>query len=349
MYQLEKMGKLSDWRTQIMLKAAVIGLGRLGRWHVINLQNIQEIKVVSVCDNTLEIAQSVANKLNIPHFTNNVDDIMENEAIQAVVIVTSTSTHYDIISKAIAAKKAIFVEKPLTIDMEESLSIQQQIKQSNGFCQVGFMRRFDHDYVEAKKIIEAGGIGTPLYFKGISRDPVAPEGSFISRSGGLFIDMCIHDYDLARFLMGDEVKAVSSFGSNIKYPDLAQYGDVDQGLTYLQFANGAAGDIEGSRCAHYGYDIRTEVIGSEGTLLIGSNRKSNVNILTKQGNTHEIIPAFPQRFESAYINELSAFSNAVINEKPSPVTVDDSLKALKISYAATASFKLQGKTHTVEL
>ncbi|MFJ7406972.1 MULTISPECIES: Gfo/Idh/MocA family oxidoreductase [unclassified Lysinibacillus] len=332
-----------------MLKTAVIGLGRLGRWHAINMLNIREIEIVSVCDHTLEVAQSVASELNIPHFTDNVDVIMANDAIQAVVIVTSTSTHYDIILKAISAKKAIFVEKPLTIDMDESISIQQQVKQTNAFCQVGFMRRFDSDYVEAKKIIDAGGIGIPLYFKGISRDPIAPEGSFISRSGGLFIDMCIHDYDLARFLMGDEVKAVSAFGSNIKYPELAQYGDVDQGLTYLQFANGAAGDIEGSRCAYYGYDIRTEVIGSEGTLLIGSSRKNNVNILTKQGNTHEIIPAFPQRFEAAYVNELSAFAHAVINRKPSPVTVDDSLKALKIAYAATASFNAQGKTHTVEL
>lgn len=332
-----------------MLKVAVIGLGRLGRWHAINLRNIREIKVMSVCDHSLEVAQSVANELNIPHFTNNVDDIMANESIEGVVIVTSTSTHYDIISKAVSANKAIFVEKPLTIDMEESLAIQQQIKQTNTFCQVGFMRRFDSDYVEAKKIIAAGGIGKPLYFKGISRDPVAPEGSFISRSGGLFIDMCIHDYDLARFLMDDEVKAVSSFGSNIKYPELAQYGDVDQGLTYLQFVNGATGDIEGSRCAYYGYDIRTEIIGSEGTLLIGSSRKNNVNLLTKQGYSHAIIPMFPQRFESAYVNELSAFAHAVMEGKPSPVTVDDSLQALKIAYAATASFKAQGKIHTVKL
>ena len=332
-----------------MLKAAVIGLGRLGRWHAFNLRNIRDIEVVSVCDNTLKVAQSVANELKIPHFTNNVDEIMANEAIKAVVIVTSTNTHYEIISKAIAAKKAIFVEKPLTIDMDESLSIQQQVKQANAFCQIGFMRRFDQDYVEAKKIIDAGSIGTPLYFKGISRDPVAPESSFISRSGGLFIDMCIHDYDLARFLMGDEVKSVASFGSNIKYPELAQYGDVDQGLTYLQFENGAAGDIEGSRCAYYGYDIRTEIIVSEGTILIGSSRKENVKVLTKQGNTHAIIPAFPQRFETAYVNELSAFTQAVIDGKPSPVTVDDSLKALKIAYAATASFKAQGKTHNVEL
>lgn len=332
-----------------MLKVAVIGLGRLGRWHAINLRNIREIDVVAVCDHTLEVAQSVANELSIPHFTNNVDDILATDSIQAVVIVTSTNTHYDIILKAITAKKAIFVEKPLTIDMDESLAIQQQVKQTNAFCQVGFMRRFDQDYMAAKEMIEAGRIGKPLYFKGISRDPVAPEGSFISRSGGLFIDMCIHDYDLARFLMGDEVKAVSSFGSNIKYPELAQYGDVDQGLTYLQFAGGAAGDIEGSRCAYYGYDIRTEIIGSEGTLLIGSSRKNNVNLLTKQGYSHAIIPAFPQRFESAYINELSAFAQAVMEGKPSPVTVDDSLKALKIAYAATASFQAQGTTHIVEL
>ncbi|MGY4794673.1 Gfo/Idh/MocA family oxidoreductase [Lysinibacillus sp. FSL K6-0057] len=331
-----------------MLNVAVIGLGRLGRWHVMNLQKIKYINIISVCDYSLEVAQAVATESGIPLFTNNVDEIMNNEQVQAVVIVTPTSTHYEIILKAIAAKKAIFVEKPLTIDMEESLLIQQEIDKSGVFCQVGFMRRFDQDYVEAKRMIEEGAIGKPLYFKGISRDPVAPDLSFIPGSGGLYIDLCIHDYDLARFLMGAEVQAVSAFGCNIKYPEFAQYDDVDQGFTHLQFANGAAGDIEGSRCAYYGYDIRTEIIGSEGTLLIGSTKKSNVNILTPKGNLHEIIPAFPQRFESAYVNELSAFAEAVMNGALSPVTVEDSIKALQIAYTATASFKDQGKIITIE-
>lgn len=331
-----------------MLNVAVIGLGRLGRWHTFNLQKIKNVNLVAVCDYSIEVAQRVATEAGVPHFTNDVDEIMHNEQVQAVVIVTSTSTHYEIILKAIAAKKAIFVEKPLTINMEESLLIQQEIEKTNIFCQVGFMRRFDDDYVEAKRMIEAGAIGKPLYFKGISRDPVAPDISFIPRSGGLFIDLCIHDYDLARFLMGTEVKAISAFGCTIKYPELAQYDDVDQGFTHLQLVNGAAGDIEGSRCAYYGYDIRTEIIGSEGTPLIGSTKKSNVHILTPQGNLHEIIPAFPQRFESAYVNELSAFAEAVLNEAPSPATVKDSIKALQIAYAATASYKEQGKIMTIE-
>nr|WP_106780774.1 Gfo/Idh/MocA family oxidoreductase [Lysinibacillus timonensis] len=325
------------------MKTAVIGLGRLGMIHVQNLLNIRNIEVAAVCDSALERAEKIATQYQIPFYTDDFNTILENDEIEAVVIVTSTNSHYEIITKAIEANKAIFVEKPLTIDLETSKKILAHAKEKNAFVQVGFMRRFDVDYATAKKCIEAGEIGKPLYFKGISRDPDAPPTSFLSRSGGIFIDFSIHDYDLARFLMDDEITSVASFGRNIKYPDLASIGDIDTGISYIEFAKGGCGDIESSRCALYGYDIRTEIIGSEGTLLIGSTKKNNIQILNSTGCTNKIIPIFYERFEDAYRREFEAFVHAVLNNEPSPVSIEDSIHALQIAYAAQQSFELGRK------
>lgn len=325
-----------------MISVAILGLGRLGISHVENILKITNFDLKVVCDHKMELAQEVAKKYNIPKFTNRPADIFENDSIQAVIIVSSTTTHFELVTSALRAGKAVFVEKPLTIDLQESLMIEKVLAQTNGFCQIGFMRRFDFDYMEAKRAIEAGAIGEPIYFKGISRDPYAPPLSFIERSGGIFIDLMIHDIDLAHYLMGKAVTEVAAFGSIIKYPDFKKAGDIDQALAYLKFENGSIGDLEGSRNAFYGYDVRTEIIGTEGTLLIGSNRKSNVQLLTDTGNRHEIIPVFQERFATAYVNELSAFAYAIEQGQPSLATVSDSIRALKVAHAATKSFQQNG-------
>lgn len=325
-----------------MISVALIGLGRLGVSHAENLLKIRNFNLKVVCDNKLELAQDVAVKYGIPKFTDRPEDIFEDESIQAVVIVSSTTTHFELVTGALKAAKAVFVEKPLTIDLEESLKIEQVLAETNGFCQIGFMRRFDFDYMEAKRAINEGAIGEPIYFKGISRDPYAPPLSFIERSGGIFIDLMIHDIDLAHYLMGKTITEIAAFGSILKNPDFKQAGDVDQALAFLKFENGFTGDLEGSRNAFYGYDVRTEIIGTEGTLLVGSNRKSNVQLLTDTGNRHEIIPVFQERFTASYVNELSAFANAVEQGLPSLATVSDSIRALKVAHAATQSFQQDG-------
>ncbi|KGR89350.1 oxidoreductase [Ureibacillus massiliensis 4400831 = CIP 108448 = CCUG 49529] len=325
------------------MKTAVIGLGRLGTIHVNNLLNIRNIEVVAVCDSSIERSEKVAKQYQIPFYTDNINAILENEQIEAVVIVTSTSSHYEIITKAIDANKAIFVEKPLTIELETSKKILAHANEKNAFVQVGFMRRFDPDYAAAKKCIEEGQIGKPLYFKAISRDPDAPPNSFLARSGGIFIDFSIHDYDLARFLMNDDIISVASFGRNIKYPDLATIGDIDTGISYIEFAKGGCGDVESSRCALYGYDIRTEIVGSEGTIRIGSSKKNNVQLLNSKGNSSQIIPIFYERFEEAYKNEFDAFVQAVQNNEPSPVSIEDSIHALQVAHLAQQSFELGKK------
>jgi len=321
------------------IRCGVLGLGRLGYWHAVNATTrLRNVDVISVCDVDINRAKEVANELGTPNFTDQPEHIFGNPTIDAVIIATPTSTHFNLIKMASEANKAIFVEKPLTIDLNEAKQIVSILNQNHTYCQIGFMRRFDPAYREAKKRIDAGDIGKPIYFKGISRDPDVPHAEFVKHSGGIFIDVSIHDFDIARHLINSEVTAVSANGSVIKHSFIADYNDVDQGLTYLEFSSGAIGDVEASRNAYYGYDIRTEIVGTEGSIFIGNLRHHNINVLTKNGSTHDILPSFPERFEDAYFLELQDFFEGLVTGAPPKVTADDGLKALEVSVAARDSF-----------
>ncbi|OXS78744.1 Gfo/Idh/MocA family oxidoreductase [Domibacillus enclensis] len=322
------------------IRCAVIGLGRLGYWHALNASRIQHVEVSTVCDVDLERAEKVASKLGITRFTTNPEDVFQDELIQAVIITTPTSTHFDLLKKASDTKKAIFIEKPLTLTVEEAKEITKKIELSQTFCQVGFMRRFDPAYAEAKRRIAAGDIGKPIYFRGVSRDPQAPPPDYIQNSGGIITDVSIHDFDIARFLISSEIKSIDTKGSILKYPFMSEYNDVDHALSFIRFESGAAGDIEASRNAHYGYDIRAEVVGTEGTIQIGHDlRYHNVNVLTKSGKSHDILPGFSERFYDAYSLELIAFFTDILEGNNSAVTARDGLKALEVSEAANISLK----------
>jgi scyllo-inositol 2-dehydrogenase (NAD+) len=328
------------------IRSAVFGLGRLGYWHAVNVASrIRGAELAAVCDVDLETARKVAEELEVPFYTSNPDDIFQDESIQAVIIATPTSTHFDLLKKAVVSGKAIFIEKPLTTNLNEAIEVKELVKETKVVCQVGFMRRFDPAYDAAKKRIDAGDIGKPIYYRGISRDPHAPHESFIEHSGGIFVDVSIHDFDIARYLMNSEVTSITAHGSVLKYPFMEKYGDVDQSLAYMEFASGAAGDAEASRNAYYGYDIRGEVIGTEGSIFIGNLRQHNIYVLTKAGVTHDILPDFPTRFVDAYNLELVDFYR-VVEEKGTPrVTVDDGVKALEIAIAARESFQTGKKIH----
>lgn len=322
------------------IRCAVLGLGRLGYWHAENLAaRVKGANLVSLADPFVNQAEKVARELGVEKWTKNSDEVFEDPTIDAVIIATPTSTHADMIEKAAKNGKHIFIEKPLTSDLDEADRVIQAIRENNVYCQVGFMRRFDSAYMEAKRRIQAGDIGTPLYFKGVSRDPGSPPEEFIKNSGGIFLDMSIHDYDIARFLLNSNVTSVASHGNILMHSFMEKYHDVDQAMTYLSFESGAAADIETSRNAFYGYDIRGEVIGSEGSMIIGSLRYHDVQILTKKGSTHNIIPAFPERFKDAYLNEILHFIECLQNNEQPAVTELDGKMALEIAYAAKRSFE----------
>ncbi|MFP3126496.1 inositol 2-dehydrogenase [Ectobacillus funiculus] len=328
------------------IRTAVLGLGRLGYWHAENLvSKVKGAQLVSVADPLEGRAEQVARELGVNKWSQNPNDVLEDDNIDAVVIVTPTSTHADMIKRAAKNGKQIFVEKPLTHALEEADDVIQVIQEHNVTCQVGFMRRFDPAYAEAKRRIEAGDIGKPLYFKAVSRDGNVPPEEFIKHSGGIFLDVAIHDYDLARYLMGQEVTSVTSTGNILMQSNkfMEKYNDVDQAMTYLTFDSGAAGDVETMRIAPYAYDIRGEVIGTEGSIQIGSMRYHDVNILTSKGSTHNLIPDFPTRFKDAYSLEMVHFIDCLREGKKPICTEVDGKVALEIAAAATKSF-VSGET-----
>jgi len=325
---------------------AVIGSGRLGLVHANNLiRNIPEAEVKYIVTSRQETAKKAAKELGIPNWTNQIEDVLEDESIDAVVIGTPTSTHAELILKAAKYKKHVFVDKPITRTTEEADEVIASIQKNQIICQVGFMRRFDPAYADAKRRIERGDIGQPIHYRGISRDPGSPPESFIKTSGGIFLDLCIHEYDMARFLMGSEVESIQTFGEVLVHPFMNKYGDVDQSLSYLTFESGVTADIEGSRNSSYGYDIRGEVLGTEGMIQIGSIQNDDNVILTKNKSYFDNIPSFPSYFKDAFLKELEHFIYCVKNKEKPKINEIDGKMALQISEAANKSFKEKRKVN----
>jgi len=266
--------------------------------------------------------------------------LLADKQVEGVVIVSPTSTHKEIVLEAAKRGLPIFCEKPLSIALPEAREMQRAVEQTGVFFQMGFMRRFDRGYVAAKRKIEAGAIGQPVVFKSSSRDPYRPSLEYLdpAHSGGLFVDCGIHDLDLARWYMG-EIDSVYSIGGTLAYPEMKAIGDVDNAITSLSFMSGALGTIDLSRNGVYGYDIRTEILGTEGTLKIGYLRETPIMVMTKEGITHDTVPYFTERFEQAYITQLQDFVENVLQGKSPAVTCADGVAALQASVAATLSYK----------
>jgi predicted dehydrogenase len=215
--------------------------------------------------------------------------------------------------------------------------MKDAIGRAGTFFQMGFMRRFDGGYAAAKKQIDAGRIGKPLVFKATSRDPFRPSLEYAdpASSGGMLIDMGIHDFDLARWFMGD-VRSASAIGATIAYPELATVGDIDNAIVSLTFATGTLGAVDLTRSGIYGYDISTEILGLEGTIRIGYLRETPIMVMTKAGGvSHDTVPYFMERFRDAYTNQLQDFARNVQQGKPAPISIDDGLEALRVGIAAT--------------
>jgi scyllo-inositol 2-dehydrogenase (NAD+) len=323
------------------LNVGVIGLGRLGGLYArYFLGRISGAKLVAVADINEELAASFAGQNNVQRWHTDYRELLANEEIDAVVVVTTTQAHKEIVVEAARAGKPTFCEKPLSLSIDEALDMKAIIEQTGSFFQLGFMRRFDNGYAAARRSIETGSIGTPIVFKSSSRDPYRPSLEYLdpNNSGGLFTDCGIHDVDLARWLIG-EIASVYSIGGVLAYPEMKEIGDVDNAIVTLRFAGGQVGVIDLSRSGIYGYDIRTEILGTKGTLKIGYLRETPLMILTKEGVTHDTVPYFMERFEQAYVTQLQDFVDNVRNDKPAPITCDDGIAAMRVTLAATLSLK----------
>jgi predicted dehydrogenase len=271
--------------------------------------------------------------------------------IQGVIIASPTSTHYDVVIAAAQAGKAIFCEKPTSLTLATTDEMVDAVNKAGVMFQVGFMRRFDKGYVEAKRQIDAGVIGQPVTIRSIGRDPFRTSLEFANPavSGGLIVDMAIHDIDCVRWLMNDDVERVYAEVAALVYPELREVNDVDTAMINLRFNGGGLGNIEVSRTAIYGYDIQCEIVGAKGTLQVGYLRETPVTVLTKAGASHDIVPHFPQRFGPAYTKQIEHFVDCLVTGKTPMVTAADARAALQVGIAATISHHEQRVVYVKEV
>lgn len=322
------------------IKIGVLGAGRIGKLHITNLcQSVNDAEVVIVADPFLN-DETIAwcKELGIPSSSKNPEDVFSNKEVDAVFICSSTDTHAEFIIKAAEAGKHIFCEKPIHTDVAKIREALDIVEKSGVKLQVGFVRRFDHNHKKVRDVVASGRLGAPHIIKVASRDPEGPPMSYIEVSGGIFMDMMIHDFDMVRYLSGSEVTEVSAYGAVKTNPDYAKYGDVDTAIVMLKFENGAIGVIDNSRQANYGYDQRTEVHCDKGCVQVSNDLDDQAMISTREGV--EIAKPtwfFLERYNNAFIKEATDFIDAIIHNKETPVKGIDGLMPVLIAMAAKKS------------
>ena len=326
------------------IRMGLIGAGRMGKVFAHTLAfTVAEVDLVAVADPSPQTNEEIRSRFGVKHCYTDYHELLQRDDIQAVVIATPTSTHPEVIQAAAAAGKHIFSEKPLAQTLEECDQAIAAVAEAGVKLQLGFMRRFDPAYVMAKQKIDEGAIGKPVMFRSTSRDPRRTSLEFARRanSGGLILDMGVHDFDLARWLMGAEVERVFTEGGCLVYPELMDVGDIDNAMISLKFTNGSLGNIDVSRNAVYGYDIRTEVLGSEGGLLIGKLQQTSTLVMTRSGITHDTVPYFMERFGEAYAAEIREFVACLQEDRSPSVSGLDARQVTAIGIAATRSLDEQ--------
>jgi len=317
----------------------VIGVGRIGRLHVRNLKyQVPGTKVSAVADIFEKSAREVASQLEIPIAEKDYRVLLENMDIDAVVICSSTDTHAQIISEAAEAGKHIFCEKPIALDIDKIDQAIAAVKNAGIKLQVGFNRRFDPSFKKAKDLVAKGTIGTPHLIRITSRDPEPPPISYVKVSGGIFLDMMIHDFDMARFLLGQEVVELMAVGSCLVDPAIGEAGDIDTAIVTLKYENGAWGTIDNSRKAVYGYDQRIEIFGSEGCVMVGNPKPTEVIVNSaKDTISDKPLYFFIERYQEAYLAEMEEFINCIREDKEPSVGGFDGKISVQMGYAAKES------------
>ena len=322
------------------VRIGLIGAGRMGAALGYHLAfSVDTADFVAIADPNPEAARHLGERVGVSTRYTDYREMLKRDDLDAVVIVTPTNTHTAVIKDAAAAGKHIFTEKPLALTVSGCDEAVAAVEAAGVKMHVGFMRRFDPAYVAAKEKIDAGIIGQPVMFKAVGRDPWRTSLEFARRenSGGLIADMGIHDFDLARWLMGSEVERVYSEGGCLVFPELTDVDDIDNAVVNMRFENGAVGNVDVSRNAIYGYDIRTEVIGSEGSVMIGNLQHTATLTLTKNNVSHDVIPGFMERFATAYAAEIRDFVEALETGRDVAVKGYDARAATAIAAAATRS------------
>jgi myo-inositol 2-dehydrogenase/D-chiro-inositol 1-dehydrogenase len=316
----------------------LIGAGRIGRVHAANLaQRMPRAKLLAVADVNQSAAEQVAQQWG-GYTTGDYRLLLDDPNLDAVLICSATDTHAPIIIEAAAAGKHIFCEKPIDLTLAKIDAALAAVDAAGVKLQIGFNRRFDPNHARVRQAIVSGEIGAPHLFHIISRDPAPPPIAYIRVSGGIFLDMTIHDFDMARFLMGCEATVVYAVGGVMVDPAIGEAGDIDTAMTTLKFTNGAMGVIDNSRRAVYGYDQRVEVFGSLGKIVTSNNYANNAVISTDSSVRRDLpLNFFMERYIESYVAELSAFVTAIVDDQPVPVTGADGRAPVVMGIAARRS------------
>jgi len=322
------------------INVGVIGAGRIGKIHISNIvYYMPEARVKTVADaNLTPEIEAWAKGLGIANVSKNADDILRDPEISVVLICSSTDTHADYIIKAARAGKNIFCEKPVDLTVEKVKAALAEVKKAGVRLQIGFNRRFDHNFAHIRELAKAGSLGQVQLVKITSRDPAPPPLAYVKVSGGIFLDMTIHDFDMARFQAGSEAEEVFAAGAVLVDPEIGKAGDVDTAIITLKFANGALGVIDNSRKAVYGYDQRVEVFGSGGAAATENDSPSQVRLSDGSGvHADKPLYFFLERYKDAFVAEMKAFFQAIAAGTETPVTGNDGLMDLAIGLAAKKS------------
>jgi myo-inositol 2-dehydrogenase/D-chiro-inositol 1-dehydrogenase len=324
-----------------IINLGVIGAGRIGRVHAQNLAyRFPEAHLSAISDVIIEAAQKLASDLQVAAVHQDYRRILDDPSIEAIVICSSTDSHAQIIEEAAQVGKQIFCEKPIALDLAKIDRALAAVDKAGVKLQIGFNRRFDPNFRAVRDAVAAGEIGTPHLLRISSRDPQPPPIAYIKVSGGIFLDMTIHDFDMARYLIGSEVEQVYAAGGAMVDPEIGKAGDIDTTLITLRFANGALGAIDNSRQAVYGYDQRAEVFGSKG-MVATTNNLPHTAVLSNATGVHGALPLFffVERYTEAYVAEMQAFLNCILHDTPSPVSGLDGRIPVLTGYAAIKSYQ----------
>lgn len=322
------------------IQIGIIGAGRIGAVHAEAIAfRVPDAVLVAIADINRKAAEKVALRCGIPGVTEHPEEILANPDVDAVLICSSTNTHVDLVVQAAKAGRHIFCEKPIDHDLEKIDWALSEAENAGVLLQVGFNRRFDANFARARQSVVSGEIGTPHLLHIVSRDPAPPPLSYIKGSGGIFLDMTIHDFDMARFLIGDEVEEVYTTAGVRVDPEIGKAGDLDTALIVLRFKNGTIGTIDNSRRAVYGYDQRVEILGSEGAISIDNCYPNQAVVSTATAIQRDLpLNFFMDRYVESFACELRAFVKAVRDEIPVPVTGIDGRIAVALALAARKSY-----------
>ena len=333
------------------ITVGIIGAGRIGKVHAESIAlHIPGARIKTIADIYMNDEISTwAKNLGIENTTEDYKKIINDPEIDAVLICSSTDTHARFTQEAAAAGKNIFCEKPLDPDIETIKETLSAVEKAGVKFQIGFNRRFDHNFRAVKDAVMEGQIGEPHIIRITSRDPAPPNPEYVKVSGGIFMDMTIHDFDMARYLSGSEVDEVYVQGAVLVDPEIGKAGDIDTAVITLKFKNGAIGVIDNSRQAVYGYDQRAEVFGSKGAVETSNDRPSTAVVKTAQGTKSEKpLYFFLERYMASFTQEMKEFFEAVREGGKTPVGGLDALRPVQIAKAAGESLR-SGKPVKVEV